>query len=336
LNQRVLDRLSVIPGVRSVALAGSPPISFGAWHSSLHFSGYTPGPKEDMGSVLNRVSGQYFETVGISIVSGRPITPADTANSMKVAVVNETIARKFFPNGDAVGHTVKIDIDSVEGPWQIVGIARDTKSGNPRVEPYRMVYLPVAQILGKQGEGIQDSFANTILLRTTGDPSATINELRGAMAAIDPNLPVLQVRTMHDHLEAFTSQESLVSRLTVIFALLAVLLAAIGLYGVMSFNVARRSNEIGIRIALGASGGGVQWMVLRESLALLAAGLVLGVPVALGLARLIRSQLYQMSPFDPTIFIAATAGIAAVTVLAAWLPARRAAAVDPMVSLRCE
>ena len=336
MNQRVLDRLSAIPGVRSVALAGSPPISFGAWHSSLHFSGYTPGPKEDMGSVLNRVSGRYFETVGISIVSGRPITPADTANSMKVAVVNETIARKFFPNGDAVGHTVKIDIDSVEGPWQIVGIARDTKSGNPRVEPYRMVYLPVAQILGKQGEGIQDSFANTILLRTAGDPSATINELRGAMAAIDPNLPVLQVRTMHDHLEAFTSQESLVSRLTVIFALLAVLLAAIGLYGVMSFNVARRSNEIGIRIALGASGGGVQWMVLRESLDLLIAGLVLGIPIALATTRLIRAQLYQMSPFDPMIFIAATAGIAAVTVLAAWLPARRAAAVDPMVSLRCE
>ena len=336
LNQRVLERLSAIPGVRSAALAGSPPISFGTWTSSISLSGYTPGPKEDMGSVLNRVSGQYFETAGIAIVAGRPITPADTANTMKVAVINETIARKFFLHGDALGHTVKIGIDTVEGPWQIVGIARDTKSGNPRDDAYRMVYLPVAQILGKHGEGIQDSFANTILLRTAGDPTSTITELRSAIAGIDPNLPILHVRTMHDQLETFTSQETLVSRLTAIFALLAVLLAAIGLYGVMSFNVVRRSNEIGIRIALGASGSGVQWMVLRESLALLAAGLVLGIPIALAGARLIRAQLYQMSPFDPVIFIGATAGIAAVTVLAAWLPARRAAAVDPMTALRCE
>jgi predicted permease len=336
LNQRVLERLSAVPGVRSAALAGSPPISFGTWNSSISLSGYTPGPKEDMGAVLNRVSGQYFETAGISIVAGRPTSPADTANGMKVAVVNETLARKFFPKGDAVGHTVKIDIDTVEGPWQIVGIASDTKSGNPREDPYRMVYLPLAQILGKHGEGIQDSFADAILLRTAGDPASTIHELRSAMAGIDPNLPILQVRTMHDHLQTFTSQETLVSRLTAIFALLAVLLAAIGLYGVMSFNVVRRSNEIGIRIALGATGGGVQWMVLRESLALLTAGLVLGIPIALGAARLIRAQLYRMSPFDPTIFIAATAGITAVTVLSAWLPARRAAAVDPVVSLRCE
>jgi len=335
LNRRVLERLSAIPGVRSAALAGSPPISFGTWNSTISLSGYTPGPKEDMGSVLNRVSGQYFETAGISIVAGRPISPADTANSMKVAVVNETIARKFFPNGNAVGHTVKIDIDT-EGPWEIVGIASDTKSGNPREDPYRMVYLPLAQILGQHGEGIQDSFADAILLRTAGDPASTINELRSAIAGIDLNLPILQVRTMHDHLQTFTSQETLVSRLTAIFALLAVLLAAIGLYGVMSFNVVRRSNEIGIRIALGATGGGVRWMVLRESLALLTAGLVLGIPITLGAARLIRTQLYRMSPFDPTIFIAATAGITAVTVLSAWLPARRAAAVDPMVSLRCE
>src|ERR1700761_626509 len=336
LNQRVLERVSAIPGVRSAALAGAPPISFSTWESSISLSGYTPGPKEDMGSVLNRVSGRYFETAGISIVAGRPITPADTANNMKVAVINETIAHKFFPKGDAVGRTVKIEIDSVAGPWQIVGIASDTKSGSLRDDPARMVYLPIAQILGKHGEGIQDSFANAILLRTVGDPALTIHELRSAIATIDPNLPILQVHTMQEHLEAFTSQETLISRLTAIFALLAVLLAAIGLYGVMSFNVVRRSNEIGIRIALGATGGGVQWMVLRESLALLTAGLVLGIPIALVAARLIRTQLYRMSPFDPTIFLAAAAGITAVTVLSAWLPARRAAAVDPVVSLRCE
>lgn len=336
LNQRVLERLSAIPGIRSAALAGSPPISFGSWTSTLSLSGYIPSPKEDMGSVLNRVSGQYFETAGISIVAGRPITTADRANGMKVAVVNETIAHKFFPKGDAIGHMLTVNIDTVAGPWQIVGIARDSRSGSPRDDPSRMVYLPLAQILGKNGEGIQDSFADALILRTAGDPASTIDDLRSAIAGIDPNLPLLQVHTMHDQMEAFMSQETLVSRLTAIFASLAVLLAAVGLYGVMSFNVARRSNEIGIRIALGASGGGVQWMVLRESLALLIAGLVLGIPIALAAARLIRAQLYQMSPFDPTIFIAATAGIAAVTMFSAWFPARRAAAVDPMISLRCE
>jgi len=336
LNQHLVERLSSIPGVRSAALSEAPPVSFGSWSSSFSASGYTPAPKEDMSTVLNRVSGQYFQTAGISIVAGRPITPADTVSSMKVAVVNEAIARKFFPNGDVIGHSVKIDIDTVAGPWQIVGVARDTKAGNPRDNPERMIYLPLAQVAGKHGEGIQDSFASTIVLRTEGDPTKTINELRGAVASIDPNLPILEVRTIQEQLETHMSQETLVSRLTGIFALLAVLLAAIGLYGVMSFNVVRRSNEIGIRIALGASGSGVQWMVLRESLALLGAGLLLGIPIALAAARLIRAQLYQMSPFDPVIFIAATAGIAAVTVLAAWLPARRAAAVDPMTALRCE
>ncbi len=336
LNQHLIERLSSIPGVRSAALSEAPPISFGSWSSTFLPSGYTPGPREDMSSVLNRVSGQYFQTAGISIIAGRPITPADTVNSMKVAVVNETIARKFFPNGNAIGHTLKIDIDTVVGPWQIVGVARDTKTGNPRDNPERMIYLPLAQIAGKQGEGIQDSFASTIVLRTVGDPTSMVNELRGAVASIDPNLPILEVRTIQNHLETFMSQETLVSRLTAIFATLAVLLAAIGLYGVMSFNVVRRSNEIGIRIALGASGSGVQWMVLRESLPLLAAGLVLGIPIALAAARLVRAQLYQISPFDPRIFIGATAGIAAVTVLSAWLPARRAAAVDPMTALRCE
>ncbi|MGB8098229.1 MAG: ABC transporter permease [Terracidiphilus sp.] len=336
LNQRLIERLSAIPGVRSAALSEAPPISFGSWSSSFSASGYTPAPKEDMNSVLNRVSGQYFETAGISIVAGRAIAPSDSANSLKVAVINETIAGKFFPKGDAIGHKVKIDIDTVEGPWQIVGVARDTIAGNPRDNPARMVYIPLAQIAGKHGEGIDESFADTIILRTAGDPTSTISGLRSAIAGIDPNLPILQVRTMQEHLETFMSQETLESRLTAIFAALAVLLAAIGLYGVMSFNVARRSNEIGIRIALGASGGGVQWMVLRESLALLAAGLVVGIPSALAAARLVRAQLYQMSPFDPVIFMGATIGIAAVTVLSAWLPARRAAAVDPMTALRCE
>jgi ABC-type antimicrobial peptide transport system permease subunit len=199
-----------------------------------------------------------------------------------------------------------------------------------------MVYVPLAQVTGKKGEGIQESFASTILLRTTGNPQTVIRDLRSAVTSLDPNLAILQVHTMREYLETFMSNETLISRLTLIFGALAVLLAAIGLYGVISFNVARHTSEIGIRIALGANGAGVQWMVLRESLALLAAGLALGLPIALYSVRLVRSQLYEMSPFDPATFTLAAVGITLVTVVSAWFPARRAAGVDPMTALRCE
>lgn len=335
VNQRLLDRLGAIPGVRSAALAATPPISFGSWTSSLSISGYTPHPKEDMGVVLNRVSGDYFDAAGISIVAGRPIRRSDTASTLKVAVVNQSFARHYFPNGDALGRTVKIDI-AEPGPWQIVGIARDTMSGGLRQDAPRTVYMPLAQLAGPKGELGQDIYPWVMVVRTAGDPAQAIASLRAAVASVDPNLPILNVRTIQDHLETFMSQETLISRLTAIFAGLAVLLAAIGLYGVMSFNVARRTGEIGLRLALGASGSGVQWMVLRESLGLLCAGLGLGLPIALYAVRLVRSQLYQMSPFDPAVFIAATLGIAVTTVVSAWLPARRAASVDPMAALRCE
>ena len=147
LHQALLERLAAIPGVRSVALSQMPPISGGSWSSNISLSGYTPGPKENMVSTLNRVSGRYFETAGISIVAGRPIADTDTANSLKVAVVNQTLANHFFPKGDALGKILTIGMDSVRGPWQIVGIARDTRSGDPRdIDPVRMTYIPVAQI----------------------------------------------------------------------------------------------------------------------------------------------------------------------------------------------
>ncbi len=335
LNQTLLDRLSAIPGVRSAALADAPPMSGGAWMSSLSISGYTPRPKEDMSTVLESVSGDYFETAGIPIVAGRAVRPSDTASTLKVAVVNQSFARHFFPNGDILGRTVKIDIEE-PGPWLIVGIARDSKSLGLHRNPPNTVYMPLAQLTNPKGVAGQDSFAWVMILRTSGDAAQVIPSLRAAVASVDPNLPIFHVRTIQDQVEGFMSHETLISRLTAIFAALAVLLAAIGLYGVMSFNVARRTGEIGVRIALGASGPGVQWMILRESLALLCAGLALGLPIALYSVRLVRSQLYEMSPFDPAVFVAAIAGIAVVTLISAWLPARRAASIDPMTALRCE
>jgi predicted permease len=354
VHQRLIERLTAIPGVRSAALALTPPIGQSVWSSTIKLSGYTPAPKENMVSALNRVSGRYFETAGITIVAGRPVTADDSAASLKVAVINQTIAKHFFPKGDALGRSLTIDIDSVKGPWQIVGIARDTHSGDPRnAEAVRMTYIPLAQIEPfdpvdpaapgtKSGatpappEENQDRFAGTILLRTTGDPAKTTIALRAAVADVDPNLPLLHIATIHEQVSNLMTHDELISSLTGLFSLLALLLAAIGLYGVMSYNVVRRTNEIGIRFALGAQSPAVLWMVMRESLLLLAIGVGLGLPLTLAATKYIKQQLFGLSALDPLTIGLSLAVVSAMTLLAAWLPARRATKVDPMVALRCD
>jgi predicted permease len=347
LHQRLLDRLSAIPGVQSAALAGTPPISSGNWRSSISIAGYTPAPKENMNSVLNRVSGRYFQTVGISIVAGRPISPSDTATSLKVAVVNQTLARRFFPKGNAVGHSLAIDIDSVKGPWQIVGIARDTRANSPRSpDTAMMTYVPLTQIepfapvAAGAGSNVreenQDRFAGLILLRTSGEPSARTADLRAAVTSVDPNLPLLSVSTIGEEVSRMMGNDELSASLTGIFALLALVLAGIGLYGVMSYNVAQRTNEIGVRLALGAQKENVLWIILREALLLLSAGVVLGLPLSLGAARLFRQQLFGLKADDPLTYAAALILVSSVVILSTWLPARRAAAINPVDALRYE
>ncbi len=347
LHQRLLDRLSAIPGVQSAALAGTPPISSGNWRSNISIAGYTPAPKERMNSVLNRVSGRYFETAGISMVAGRPISPSDSATTLKVAVVNQTLAHHFFPSGNALGHSLSIDIDSVKGPWQIVGIARDTRAGDPRSpDTPMMTYVPLAQIEpyapanpragSSEREENQDRFAGFILLRTSGDPSARIADLRAAVASVDPNLPLLSVSTISEDVSRMMGNDQLSASLTGIFALLALLLAAIGLYGVMSYNVAQRTNEIGVRLALGAQRENVLWIILREALLLLSAGVVLGLPLSLAAARFLRQQLFGLKANDPLTYAGALIVVSSVVILSSWLPARRAAAISPVDALRYE
>ncbi|MEO6965714.1 MAG: ABC transporter permease [Acidobacteriaceae bacterium] len=342
LNQRLLERLNALPGVRSVALSNDPPISTSVWGSTIAIPGYIPAPKEPMDITLNRVTGGYFETVGIPIVAGRAITPDDSSTSLKVAVVNQALIRHFFPSGNPIGRT--FNIEGIVGSLQIVGVARDIKSESPRDEVvYPMVYLPLAQIapMEKNGSGPvpvenQNLFVNTINLRTTGDPTQTIRELRAAVASVDPNLPILQVGTIQEQVDSMMSHETLLTRLTGIFSLLALALACIGLYGVMSYNVVRRTNEIGIRLALGAQTRTVLWMVLRESLWLLVLGVALGLPLTLLAVRVIKQQLYGISALDPLTYAGAIVIVSGMTLLAAWLPARRATRVDPMVALRCD
>lgn len=354
VHQLLLERLFAIPGVRSVALSATPPISNGAWSSNISPAGYTPAPRENMVSILNRVSGRYFETTGISIIAGRPITDADISASPKVAVVSESIARRYYPGGQAIGHDLTIGIDSVAGPWQIVGIARDTKSGNPRdSDPVRMTYIPLAQIdpfppmqPGDSGSAADanpgpreengNCYANTILLRTAGDPAKTTADLRTAVASVNPDLPLLNITTIQDQVSSLIANDELISALMTSFSLLALLLAAIGLYGVTSYNVIQRTTEIGVRMALGAQLKTVLWMILKESLTLLTIGVGLGLPLAVLATRSIKNQLFGLSAIDPATFGIAIGIVSTMILLATWLPARRATRVDPVIALRYE
>jgi predicted permease len=330
LYERILGRLDALPGIRSATVSGGPPMSGNRWNSPIFIQGYTAKPNENLGTLLSRVGPGYFETVGVPLLRGRVIGAEDSASSPKVVVVNETMANYFFPKGDAIGHRFKVADPSVVGDWEIVGIVKGTKYNSPREEPQRMAYLPVMQLTG------DDNYAYWLQVRTAQDPAQVAGEIRGALAEIDPNLPVLSVRTIIEQLDNSMSNERLISQLSSFFSLLALLLACIGLYGVMNYDVARRTNEIGVRMALGAQTSGVLWLVLKESLVLLGIGIAVGIPAALAATRLLQSQLFGLRPYDPVTFGTAVLIVCVVTLFAAYFPARRAAKVDPMVALRYE
>jgi predicted permease len=329
--QRVQDRLNSLPGVSATAFSNAAPMSHSSWTSSMKIQGYVLGPKEDTSAILERVTPGYFEATGIRIVQGRAVGREDTPAGVKAVVVNRAFTEHYFPHNDAVGHQITLDDDTNAGPWEIVGVAANTRYSGPREEPQRQVYFPVQQLaIG------ENSYAEWLQVSTTGDPAKMTGAVRAALAELGPNLPVLRIQSIGDLTDRFVSNDALISRLSGIFSALAVLLAGIGLYGVMSYSVVRRTNEIGIRIALGAQSGKVLWMVLRESLVLLGIGLALGLPLSLGGLRLLQSQLFELSASDPVTLAGSVLIIAAVTLLASWLPARRATKVDPMVALRCD
>ena len=331
LYDRILSRVEALPGVKSATVSGAPPISRGNWISPISIKGRTPAPGEDTSTLLNRVGPRFFETMGMPMLQGRSIESQDTATSPKAVIVNQTLANHFFPHGNAVGQRFTVADPSVKGEWEIAGIVRDAKYSNPRNEkPQRMAYLPVMQLTE------DDNYAYWIELRTASDPVKVITAVRGALTEIDPNLPVLQVKTITQQVNQLMNQEKLISQLSTFFSLLALSLACIGLYGVMTYNVVRRTSEIGIRIALGAQSGGVLWMILKESLALLAIGIALGIPATLAASRAIQSQLFGLTPSDPLTLGAAVLAISLVTLIAAYFPARCATKVDPIIALRYE
>jgi predicted permease len=330
LYQRLLDRVEALPGVRSAALAAIPPLSNMRWNGPVFLRGHIAAPGEDVISSVNGVGPRYLETVGTPLLRGRALGLEDKTGSVLVVVVNETFARRFFPNDDAVGGHVTFGDPGLGGDWEIVGVARDAKYNSPREGAQRMVYLPIAQLAG------DNRYASFLQIRTTADPARMATAVRQALSEVDPDLPVLGVTTMTEEVGRFTSQEALISRLSGFFSLLAVLLACIGLYGIMSYTVVSRTNEIGIRLALGADSRGVLWMVLKESLLLAAVGIAVGLPLALVGTNLVRTHLFGLGPSDPVTLAAATMCISLATALAGFLPARRATRVDPIVALRYE
>ena len=316
--------LAAIPGVGAVTLTQYALL--GGWMSGGGFFTLPGHPFEgDLKPQAHRlaVSETFFTTMGIPLLLGRGFTEADVDGAPKVVVVNRTFAQRYLPNEDPVGQTLKAN----DTEWQIVGVCRDAKYTDIKAAAPPTVYFTFRQ------DSVGSAF---FALRTALPPMAVANAARKAVAAIDPNVPLTDISTQEQVRDSKISQERLFAELCGSLASLAVLLSCIGLYGLMAYNVERRTREIGIRMALGATRRNVAGPILREAVLLAAAGLAIGMPVALGLTRLIRSNLYGVAPSDPLTMVSAVVALWGVALVAAWIPARRAARVDPMVALRCE
>ena len=324
---RVQEELAALPGVTSAAHSTGRLMTNSAWRRTVKVEGKERRDGEDWSPQNSLIGPGFFDTVGVPLLAGRDFTRSDTAGSQRVAIVNEAFARFFYDGANPVGRRFGFGRDEGYG-IEIVGLVKDTKVNNLRDEVPRYVYIPMAQ-----QEGVS---AYSFYVRTAMPEAAVIPAVRQAMQRVDAQIPVYELETMEAQIGESLFAERMVAALSAAFGLLATLLAAVGLYGVMSYSVARRTREIGIRLALGAPRERVLRMVLREVGTLGAWGLGLGLPLAVGLARLVASQLFGLPPHDPLTLACATALIAGVTLLAGLVPARRAMRVDPMLALRYE
>ena len=331
LYQQVLERVSTVANVQSVSMATYSPLSGSQRSSSVVIAGFTGDQSSDPVVEDILVGPKYAQTLGVPLLRGREIEIRDTAAGLRVAVVNQTFAETYFKDQNPIGRTFTFDDETDNGaPLEIVGVIGDIKSADTREPANPAVYRPILQIQD------QSAYSVNIQIRTNGDPAAVTAQVRQMINQIDDKLPIFGVTTMREQIAERHNQDRLSAQLVSFFGALALILACIGLYGVMAQGVARRTNEIGIRMALGAKGGNIAWMVLRETLVLVVAGLAIGIPAALLSARLIETQLFGLSGTDPLTLIAAAAVLTVVALLAGYIPARRASRVDPLTALRYE
>ena len=323
------NSLHEIPGLESDTFAVVPVLENNEWDNWVTIEGYLPKRGERPDPHMQYCSPGFFKTLKVPLLRGRDFNDRDVNGAPKVAVVNQKFAKRYFGDGDPIGRHIGMGIDpGTPVDIQIVGIAADTRYESMRDEIPEEVYIPRDQM----------TFANsgTVYLRTRADPIRVFNAVRAAVQDADANVPVHDMRTVTHQVEISLLTERLLATLSTVFGCLATLLAVIGLYGVMAFMVARRTREIGIRMALGAGQGSVMWMVLRETMTLAAIGVAIGLTGAFAATRFIQAQLYGVEPADLLTMTAASLGIALVTALAGFVPARRATGIDPMRALRWE
>jgi predicted permease len=321
----LLAGIRALPGVQAAGLASDSPISGGWDELNVVVEGYSPREGENMSPYAAIVSPGYFAALRMPILAGRDFTEADRAGGRPVAIVNETMARYFFGGADPIGRHI-----GTEGvaDTEIVGVVGDAKYVDLREVPQRHFYEPVAQA--------PRLFDLTLHVRTSGDPAAAAAAVRGVVGRLDPHLPLYAVRTLDDQIDESLVESRLLTWLSSAFGMLATLLAAIGLYGVVAFAVARRTREIGLRVALGAPRWRIGLTVTRDMFVWIGCGLAFGVAATLAASRLVASQLYGVPAADPRAVMVAVASLAAAAVAAAWLPARRAMRIDPASALRSE
>jgi len=327
LHSRLEENFAAILGVQSVTAASMAYISNSMSNETFLPAGESRDEKKDQAEYVNTVGNGFFASMGIPIIAGRPFGPQDTTTSLKVAIINQSLARKRFANVNPIGKEFKTGNDA-QGAMRIVGICADTRYANLRDDPPAQFF----RLYRQQTEVGGMNYA----VRTRIEPGVLAASLREVVKKVDRDLPIVDVRTQQEQIDATMQTERLLASLTVGFGVLALALACVGIYGIMAYSVANRRNEIGIRMALGAQPGQVRGMILRESTWLAIAGIVTGVGAALGLMRLVKSMLYGIQPNDPMTMLGGVAILLTVALAASWIPARRAARVQPMEALRHE
>jgi len=344
LYRQLQDQLNRLPGVQGASLALYNPLTDN-WGELIMVAGHPPAKLNgESGASWDRVSANYLQNLGVLVLRGRTFTAADNETTAPVALVNEAFVKRFFKNSeDPLDQHFGLDVPEYAGTFRIIGVVRDAKfAGWGLRRPARpMFYVPLAQTVNYPDElmkkiELNSHFIGGMLLVTGMPPGVLEAQLTRILAGLDPNLTINSIRTMQQQIELSFDQERAVASLAGLFGIVALILAAIGLYGVTAYSVAQRTNEIGIRMALGADRPKVLAWVLRGAFRRVAIGLILGLPLAVGAGRLLSAQLYGVSSWDPFALCVAAAALAVCSFFAAVIPANRAASISPMNALRIE